>query len=87
MGRSILKGQIGNILKRLRRQYAYETRNSFQGKVTGIMPKASVVEIILDVGFPLSIDITRKSFEELGVSEGDTLWATFKVSAIKVFEH
>ncbi len=69
------------------KQIDSSARNSFQGKVTGIMPKASVVEIILDVGFSLSIDITRKSFEELGVSEGDTLWATFKVSAIKVFEH
>lgn len=62
-------------------------RNSFKGKVIGIMPKASIVEIILDIGFQLSIDITRKSYEDLGVKEGGSLWATFKVSAIKVFEH
>lgn len=62
-------------------------RNRFPGTVTNILKKSSVIEIILDIGVPLAIDITRKSYEEMNINVGDKLWATFKVSALKVFEH
>ena len=62
-------------------------RNSFQGTVTGVLKKSSVAEVVLDIGIPLSIDITRKSCEEMNIGMGETLWATFKVSSLKVFEH
>jgi hypothetical protein len=35
----------------------------------------------------LAIDITWKSYEEMDIKIGDRLWATFKVSSLKVFEH
>ena len=62
-------------------------RNSFPGIVRNIIKKSSVIEVILDIGVVLTIDITRKSYEEMNIDIGDKLWATFKVSALKVFEH
>jgi molybdopterin-binding protein len=70
-----------------RRKFQSSARNSFKGTVTNVLKKASVAEVILDVGIPLIIDITRKSCEEMAVKTGDKLWATFKVSSLKVFEH
>lgn len=62
-------------------------RNAFRGTVTDIHIKASAVEIVLDIGVPLSVDITRQSYGEMEIRVGDELWSTFKVSAIRVFEH
>lgn len=62
-------------------------RNSFYGVVERIVHKSSFVEIILDISFNLTVDITRKSLLEMGIKKGDKLWATFKVSSIKVFKH
>ena len=62
-------------------------RNSFPGRVSSILKKASGVEILLDIGINLCVDITRKSFEEMNIKNDDRMWATFKVSSIKVFEH
>lgn len=62
-------------------------RNSFLGTVTEVLKKSSVVEVIVDIGILLHIDITRKSCEEMSIVPGDKLWATFKVSSLKIFEH
>jgi molybdopterin-binding protein len=68
-------------------RFESSARNAFPGIVKNVLKKASVIEVILDIGFILSIDITRKSYEEMDIKIGDRLWATFKVSALKVFEH
>lgn len=70
-----------------RKTFDSSARNVFCGKVTDIHTKSSVVEIVLDIGVPLSVDITRQSFKEMRIKVGDDLWSTFKVSSIKVFEH
>lgn len=62
-------------------------RNSFYGKVKDVINASSMVEVILDVGLELSVDITRKSKEDMNIKPGDPMWATFKVSSIKVFKH
>ncbi len=62
-------------------------RNSFFGEVENFFKKSSMYEVILNVGIRISIDITRKSFEEMDIKIGDNLWATFKVSSLKVFKH
>ena len=62
-------------------------RNSFPGIVGNILKKSSIIEVIVDIGVLLTVDITRKSYEEMNIAVGDRLWVTFKVSALKVFEH
>jgi molybdopterin-binding protein len=62
-------------------------RNSLAGLIKEVIKKPSIVEVIMDIGFPLTIEITRKSYQEMNIKPGGRFWATFKVSAIKVFEH
>jgi len=62
-------------------------RNSFQGTVENILKKSSIVEVLLDIGIRLTVDITWKSYEEMNIKLGDRLWTTFKVSSLKVFQH
>jgi molybdate/tungstate transport system ATP-binding protein len=68
-------------------KFQSSARNSFSGTVKNILKKSSIIEIILDIGILLAIDITWKSYEEMDIKIGDQLWATFKVSSLKVFEH
>ncbi|MEN8222513.1 MAG: ABC transporter ATP-binding protein [Acidobacteriota bacterium] len=62
-------------------------RNSFNGKVTDIYRRSAGVEVIVDVGLPLTVEITRKSFDDMNIKEGDRFWVTFKVSSVRVFPH
>ena len=61
-------------------------RNVFDGKVQKIIRQAYFYKLILDCGFPLSAYITLPSFDELGVSEGMTLSASFKATAVHVIK-
>jgi molybdate/tungstate transport system ATP-binding protein len=70
-----------------RTPFESSARNVFPGIVKNVLKKSSVIEIVLDIGILLTIDITRKSYEEMNIAAGEQLWATFKVSALKVFEH
>jgi molybdopterin-binding protein len=70
-----------------RERFESSARNAFKGTVKSVLKKASVAEVVLDIGIPLAIDITRKSCEEMAIKTGDSLCATFKVSSLKVFEH
>jgi molybdate/tungstate transport system ATP-binding protein len=70
-----------------RRSLQSSARNSFYGRVEHIFNRSTLVEVVLNIGVVLIIEITRKSFEELKIKLGDQLWATFKVSAIKIFKH
>ena len=62
-------------------------RNSFHGVVIDIVKKSTIVEVVVDIGFPLSVDITRRSFVDMKISIGKKIWATFKVSSVRVFTH
>jgi molybdopterin-binding protein len=70
-----------------RKRLESSARNAMVGTVSHVFRRAAVVEVVLDVGIPLSIDITRQSCQEMNIKPGDRLWATFKVSALKMFEH
>ena len=62
-------------------------RNAFRGRVKNVFKRSTSVEVELDIGVSLVAEITRKSCEEMDIKPGDSVWATFKVSAIKVFQH
>jgi molybdopterin-binding protein len=62
-------------------------RNSFLGEVVKVIQRGSYVEVVLDVGILLYVDITYNSCQEMGVEPGSRFWVTFKTAAVKVFEH
>jgi len=60
-------------------------RNSFQGAITDIADRGSIVYITVNVPPDFMCLITRQAFEELGLRKGMRIWITFKASAIHVF--
>lgn len=62
-------------------------RNTFKGIITHILNRGSYIEVTLDTGIPFHVDITMKSFADMNLTIGDTLWVTFKTQAVKVFSH
>jgi tungstate transport system ATP-binding protein len=57
-------------------------RNWLVGKVSVITPSGSLVKVTVDCGFPLVSFITRRSAEELALTEGQLIQASFKATAI-----
>lgn len=60
-------------------------RNRFQGTVTDIADRGSVVYVTVSLPPDFICLITRQAFEELELREGVGVWITFKASAIHVF--
>ncbi|MFA7179216.1 MAG: tungstate ABC transporter ATP-binding protein WtpC [Dehalococcoidales bacterium] len=62
-------------------------RNSFSGQITEISDTGLLVNISVDAGIPLLVTVTKKSFVELGLRPGMTVYLTFKATDVHVFEN
>jgi tungstate transport system ATP-binding protein len=62
-------------------------RNRLPGKVTRMLPMGSQMRVAIDCGFPLVALITRRSWEGMGLREGQKVVATFKASSIHLIPH
>jgi len=60
-------------------------RNTLQGKIISVVPQGIMVKLNLDVGIPLSVVLTKKSKDELGLEVGDEATAIFKSTAVHTF--
>jgi len=61
-------------------------RNSFQGTVAVLRGINGLVCATVDIGCKLESHITHASARDLGLSVGSTVFASFKASAVKVFQ-
>jgi molybdopterin-binding protein len=69
---------------------AYPTasaRNHLPGKVERLRPAGPYVRAEIDAGFPLVALVTKQSLEELDLSPGTTVIATFKATAVHLIPH
>jgi tungstate transport system ATP-binding protein len=57
-------------------------RNQLAGKIVKIFPFNSQLKVTLDCGFQLIAIITQRSWEELGLSIGQEIIASFKASSV-----
>ena len=57
-------------------------RNSFNGKITDIVVKGAIIEIVVDCGIPFSAIITRRSFDDMELKKGMSAYLTFKASDV-----
>ena len=57
-------------------------RNSFSGKITGVIDKGAIIKIVADCGIPISAIITRRSFDDMGLIRGMSAYFTFKASDV-----
>lgn len=60
-------------------------RNVLKARVVRIAEHGAAMRVTLDAGIELVALITRKSFEEMGLSIGGTAFASFKSVAVRVF--
>ena len=60
-------------------------RNSIKGKITHVDDRGATLYITVSTPIPFVCLVTRRSYEELGLSEGSEAYITFKASAIQVF--
>ena len=60
-------------------------RNSLSGTITNISDKGSTLYLTVTVPPDFICLLTRRSFEELGLAEGNKVYITFKASAIHIF--
>ncbi|NYB50976.1 MAG: ABC transporter ATP-binding protein [Methanobacteriaceae archaeon] len=61
--------------------------NEFNGKIKEIKDSGGILDLKIDVESELfSVYITRKSFADMGLEPGSSVWLEFKASAVNVFE-
>ena len=57
-------------------------RNRWAGSVTAIQPEGGVVRVTVDCGFSLNALITRPAYDELRLTQGSTVTAVVKATAV-----
>lgn len=57
-------------------------RNQFRGPITGVTERNGIVMIDVDVGEVFKVQITRRSFNEMGLKLGESINISFKASSV-----
>jgi len=57
--------------------------NNLKGVIKEIYPQNGGIEVIVDVGVNLIVNITKNSLEKLKLKVGGDVWVSFKASAVK----
>jgi len=60
-------------------------RNSFQGTITDVLDRGSILYLTINVPPELVVLVTRRSYEEMNLRKGGEVYVTFKASAVHVF--
>lgn len=58
--------------------------NAFRGPVQRVEVENELIHLIVDIGVPLSVTITQRSFHSMGLNIGQEVWVCFKASAVRV---
>ncbi len=58
--------------------------NSFQGKITKVIEIPFGFELIVDIGIPLAVLITKESKEKYNFKARENAWVSFKASEVKI---
>ena len=64
--------------------FVSSARNMHYGRVQDLMYDEKAAKIILDIGIPLVVLITRRSLDEMEIKTGDYLYGVFKTMSVKV---
>jgi molybdate transport system ATP-binding protein len=60
-------------------------RNVFTGRIIEITDSDSLVKLKVDVGKPFMIQVTKRSFVEMGLNLNAQVCIAFKASSVQVF--
>lgn len=73
---------LGHISKTI---FGSSARNTFRGKILGIADRGPLVRMVVDIGIPLAVLITRGSYEGMRLSPDTYVYVSFKASGVHVF--
>lgn len=59
-------------------------RNTFEGKITWLVSMGPLTRVEIDCGFPLVALVTKRSAEEMKLARGQSIFASFKATAVHV---
>jgi len=65
---------------------AGSARNSFSGRIEKTALAGALIRVEVDCGFPLLVLVTKKSVEEMNLTVGKPVHASFKASAIRTLK-
>ena len=57
-------------------------RNNLLGKIVGVEEHDSIIRLTVDAGVGFTVQITRRSLEEMGLNVGQEVYLTFKASSV-----
>ena len=60
-------------------------RNQFQGEIIEIIKDGEIIGVTISTGEDFRVDITRRSFEEMGLNIGKIVYIAFKASAVVTY--
>lgn len=60
-------------------------RNMYKGKIVSIIDQGIITKVVVDVGIPFVTIITKRSFEDLALAKGMTIYITFKATVVHIF--
>lgn len=64
--------------------FVSSARNVFLGRIQDLMYDERNAKLILDIGIPLIVLITKKSLNEMGLKIGEAAYAVFKTMSVRV---
>lgn len=59
-------------------------RNSFSGVVAEVSRMKSTVKVVIDAGIPFRVILTKRDYDDMGLSIGKKVYLTFKASATHI---
>jgi molybdate transport system ATP-binding protein len=62
-------------------------RNRLAGRVCAVIPEGALARVELDCGFPIVALVTAQSAAELGLAEGEEVFAVVKATAVHLAAH
>lgn len=65
-------------------RFASSARNVFKGKIIEISDMGSVVWLKVDVGKLFTVQITKRSFKEMGLNLNSEVYVAFKASSVQI---
>jgi molybdopterin-binding protein len=65
-------------------RFESSARNMFKGKIVEILDLGSVVRLKVDIGKPITVQITKRSFNEMGLNLNTEVFLAFKASSVQI---
>ena len=63
--------------------YESSAQNNFMERLLKY-PDQNGIDVIVDIGVPVHVSVSKESVQSLGLAEGKTVWVHFKASATNV---